>query len=193
MKVDIAIKETKDYAGELEGIDDINSPEDEEWARIINEKFVHNEKGVTLRLKGGEGSGNFGHGGRPGEVGGSASGDGMQFGETREIGIIWNKLTGDSPLTVERKRDSFLFSTAAGYISWSVRDDGTQHGYVRTARGARGYQTTKHEFDDYNKFRKDAKRRLLADMPDLSDLLKYVYKPIESEKKQLTLRLKEDK
>ena len=73
MKVDIAIKETKDHAGELEGIDDINSPEDEEWARIINEKFVHNEKAVTLRLKGGEGSGNFGHGGRPGEVGGSAS------------------------------------------------------------------------------------------------------------------------
>ena len=72
MKVDIAIKETKDYAGELEGIDDINSPEDEEWARIINEKFVHNEKAVTLRLKGGSGSGNFSHEGRPGDVGGSA-------------------------------------------------------------------------------------------------------------------------
>jgi len=77
MKVDIAIKETKDHAGELEGIDDINSPEDEEWARIINEKFVHSEKIVTLRLKGGEGSGNFGHGGRPGEVGGSAPLGGM--------------------------------------------------------------------------------------------------------------------
>ena len=171
----------------------IDLEDDLSWEEFLSEPIETEKKQLTLRLKGGSGSGNFGHEGRPGEVGGSASGDGMQFGETREIGIIWNKLTGDSPLTVERKRDSFLFSTAAGYISWSVRDDGTQHGYVRTARGARGYQTTKHEFDDYNKFRKDAKRRLLADMPDLSDLLKYVYKPIESEKKQLTLRLKEDK
>lgn len=54
MKVDIAIKEKKDYAGELEGIDDINSPEDEKWARIINEKFMSSEKKeITIRLKDG--------------------------------------------------------------------------------------------------------------------------------------------
>lgn len=74
MKVDIAIKETKDYAGELEGIDDIDSSEDEEWARIINEKFMSSEKKeITIILKGGSGSGNFGHEGRPGEVGGSST------------------------------------------------------------------------------------------------------------------------
>lgn len=32
---------------------------------------------LTFRLKGGAGSGNFGHAGRPGKVGGSASGSGI--------------------------------------------------------------------------------------------------------------------
>jgi hypothetical protein len=95
MKVDIAIKETKDYAGELEGIDDINSPEDEEWARIINEKFVHNEKGVTLRLKGGSGSGNFGHPGREGEVGGSAP-EGGGGSTPKDVPLTtWTEARGD--------------------------------------------------------------------------------------------------
>ena len=44
---------------------------DEYTILILEDKQV--EKNVTLRLKGGEGSGNFGHGGRPGEVGGSAA------------------------------------------------------------------------------------------------------------------------
>ena len=102
MKVDIAIKETKDHAGELEGIDDINSPEDEEWARIINEKFVHSEKIVTLRLKGGSGSGNFGHGGRPGEVGGSSTGGGSYTDGSKEsLTEYLNLVSGINQISTE--------------------------------------------------------------------------------------------
>jgi len=42
---------------------------------------------LTIRLKGGSGSGNFGHAGREGEVGGSASGDG---------GKLFNELDDES-------------------------------------------------------------------------------------------------
>jgi hypothetical protein len=41
--------------------------------------------GETKAMKGGEGSGNFGHAGRPGEVGGSAAGGGGALGKVQDI------------------------------------------------------------------------------------------------------------
>jgi len=51
----------------------IDLEDDLSWEEFLSEPIETEKKQLTLRLKGGEGSGNFGHGGRPGEVGGSAS------------------------------------------------------------------------------------------------------------------------
>ncbi len=49
------------------------------------------KKWWKTELKGGEGSGNFGHGGRPGEVGGSGEGGGKEWEDKlKELGVIKN-------------------------------------------------------------------------------------------------------
>lgn len=140
---------------------------------------------LIIVCKGGPGSGYFqsaGHKGIPGKVGGSAGGSTsevvvlppMQLGEKREVGVVWSKYLGDTPIVVEKKLETHLFTTAGRDIRWSIRDDGRQHGSVTMSRSSKAKAGIKREFDDYEKFRKDARNRLLADLPELSTLLKSI-------------------
>lgn len=52
---------------------------------------------IRVRFKGGPGSGNFGHAGRPGQVGGSAAGDGRSFSNAKDATNYLNGSTGINP------------------------------------------------------------------------------------------------
>lgn len=66
---------------------DIDSPEDNAWAEEANIILAQRSKlkMLTRALKGGAGSGNFGHQGIPGHVGGSASGGGRVWGGAQHL------------------------------------------------------------------------------------------------------------
>lgn len=69
--------------------------------RILERKSV----GLPVEEYGGEGSGNFGHGGRPGEVGGSSSSDeilegGEVIDDKKGIGVV-KRVSPDKLVTVK--------------------------------------------------------------------------------------------
>ena len=71
----------KEQSGAIEG----TLPEGDEEAPVEQEEAEQVSDSVVLQPDGGQGSGNFGHAGRPGEVGGSGSGGGSSGGSAKSI------------------------------------------------------------------------------------------------------------
>lgn len=98
--------------------DDIDSDIDDEWQQFMHDLFPELAGKEPTEEKGGPGSGDFGHAGRPGKVGGSASG--KSSGSTSEEAFAFVKrltLTGGDIGNIE------LSDAAREYLSQTVAKD----------------------------------------------------------------------
>lgn len=89
------------------------------------EKKIDSMKGLSAYENGGKGSGNFGHSGRPGHIGGS--GNGGVSSEPKQYEGEWRKVEGDTVLWSKSKdsgyRPAFKFKkTKAGKYALSKDD-----------------------------------------------------------------------
>lgn len=84
---------------------------------------------LSKLINGGEGSGNFGHGGRPGKVGGSSQSGGFSKGQSVEFEYGGGKGTGKivRKLTDKEKKDrAFLANPDAGDYYEVEKEDGSK-------------------------------------------------------------------